>query len=109
MTNPYSQITYNYAIVSIIAFCIIDFFVSLLFSSFSIFLCGALGTFLVFLLRPVLDRKTVRYLLLIKFFTVLSVLLTYYNCESLFGHPYYIGGSDDMKSESDAIRIVINF
>lgn len=96
----------NYALASIISFLILDLIISALFSSLSIFLVGTIGTVLVFLLRPEVDGRSFRVLFSIKIITLLSVLLTYYNCESLFSQPYYIGGSDDLHSETDAYDFV---
>ena len=96
----------NYALASIISFLILDLIISALFSSLSIFLVGTIGTVLVFLLRPEVDERSFRVLFSIKIITLLSVLLTYYNCESLFSQPYYIGGSDDLHSETDAYDFI---
>lgn len=87
-------------------FFIIDFFLSALYGTFSIFLLGSFGTILLFMLRPEVDDKTTRLLIVIKIVSILSVLLTYYNCLVLYDHPYYIGGSDDLHSETDAIDFV---
>jgi hypothetical protein len=96
----------DHALASIISFLFLDLIISALFSSLSIFLVGAIGTVLVFLLRPEVDGRIFRVLFAIKILTLLSVLLTYYNCESLFSQPYYIGGSDDLHSETDAYDFV---
>lgn len=105
MGNLYSK-NHSSALTSIIFFTLIDLALSAFFSSISIFIVGAIGTVIVFLLRPEVDRRSEKLFILIKIFTVLAVLLSYYNCEALFSKPYYIGGSDDLHSETDAFDFI---
>lgn len=102
-TIPQKQ---NNTLVSILFFSLVDLLLSALFSSFSISIVGAIGTLIIFLLQPEIDSRSLRLFILVKILTVLSVLLSYYNCEALFSHPYYIGGSDDLHSETDAFDFI---
>ncbi|WP_143066307.1 hypothetical protein [[Clostridium] polysaccharolyticum] len=91
-----------------ILFCfLLDLSLSMWFESYSIMFCGTIGSLLVAALTRNLDDNVIGRLCLLKLFGIFFVLLIYYGNIHAYGVPYYIGGSDDVKFEFRANRMIL--
>lgn len=82
--------------------CTISILLSVIYDSFSIFICDFLGIIITLILSKNLNQRAFIRLFLVKCVAVLFVILVYEGAINRFGSPYYNGGSDDIRFETSA-------
>lgn len=81
---------------------IIGIIMSLVFDSRSIFVGEVFSILLVLLLSNNIDRRSILVILGMKFIFLFFLLCNYYGNISMYGRPYFVGGSDDEFFEQTA-------
>ena len=87
---------------------IIGIIMSYAFGSYSIFVGEALGILLVFLLSNNIDRRSIKIIVGMKFVFLFFLLCNYYGNISVYGQPYFVGGSDDLFFEQTAKQFSVS-
>lgn len=103
--NPHPVVSVSTLFFFAISF-IMALALSLSYGSVSILIGDFIGTMILIPYITKLDSKTIRLMTLCKIICFISVLVVYHSNISIYGSPYYHGGSDDLHFEQIAEQFV---